>query len=304
MEPHFDRIRYLAEHPLGFTLEVLRAFRANQGFLLAGAVAYNTLLSAVPMMAVILVGLSQVVDRALLEETLSQYLSLLAPGKADELMSQVVVFLEDWQLVGVVGVLVVLFFSSLAFTVLESAMAVIFMHRGRTRQRHPLVSMVLPFAYILMLAMGLLVVSLVTGGLHALDDREVQLWGFTLSSSGPVAVTFYLIGVAGELLLLTSLYLVMPVGRLEPRHALIGGLAATVLWEISRNVMVWYFETLSLVNVVYGTFTTAVVILLSLEVAALILLLGAQVIAVYERLGEDDTGEQPPSGPFCGLGRR
>lgn len=302
MEHRFDRIRYLAEHPLGFTLQVLRAFRANQGFLLAGAVAYNTLLSAVPMMAVILVGLSQVVDRSLLEATLSQYLSLLAPGEAEELMAQVVVFLENWQLVGAVGVLVVLFFSSLAFTVLESAMAVIFVHRARTRQRHPLVSAVLPFAYILMLAMGLLVVTLVTGGLHALDDKQVELWGYTLSSAGPVAATVYLMGVLGELLLLTSLYLVMPVGRLEARHALVGGVTATLLWEISRHVMVWYFETLSLVNVVYGTFTTAVVILLSLEVAALILLLGAQVIAVYERLGEDDSTEPPPAGPFCGLG--
>jgi hypothetical protein len=32
---------------------------------------------------------------------------------------------------------------------------------------------------------------------------------------------FYLIGVAGEILILTAIYLVMPVGRLSVRHALI-----------------------------------------------------------------------------------
>jgi len=42
---------------------------------------------------------------------------------------------------------------------------------------------------------------------------------------------------------------------------------------------------LSLVNVIYGAFSTAIVILISLEAAAIILLLGAQVIAEYERIG-------------------
>ena len=89
----------------------------------------------------------------------------------------------------------------------------------------------------------------------------------------------------GETLLLTSLYLVMPVGRLALRHALMGGVTAVLLWEISRHLLVWYFSTLSLVNLVYGTFATAIIILLSLEIAATILLLGAQVIAEYERIG-------------------
>ena len=76
----------------------------------------------------------------------------------------------------------------------------------------------------------------------------------------------------------------MPVGRLAWRHALIGGVAATVLWEISRHVLVWYFATLSQIRTVYGSLTTAIVVLLSLEIAALVLLMGAQVIAEYERI--------------------
>jgi uncharacterized BrkB/YihY/UPF0761 family membrane protein len=38
--------------------------------------------------------------------------------------------------------------------------------------------------------------------------------------------------------------------------------------------------------VVYGSLTTAVVVLFSMELAATVLLLGAQVIAEYERLRE------------------
>ena len=61
--------RQLVSHPAAFTLQVIRAFRANQGLLLAGAVAYYTLLSIVPLLILIVIGLSHVVDQAALLET-------------------------------------------------------------------------------------------------------------------------------------------------------------------------------------------------------------------------------------------
>jgi uncharacterized BrkB/YihY/UPF0761 family membrane protein len=82
--------------------------------------------------------------------------------------------------------------------------------------------------------------------------------------------------------------MVMPVGRLRIRHALIGGITAGLLWELTRRVLVWYFATLSLVGVVYGSFATTIIALLTLEIAAMILLFGAQVIAEYERLSRQD----------------
>jgi len=84
---------------------------------------------------------------------------------------------------------------------------------------------------------------------------------------------------------LTSIYMVMPARRPTWRHALIGGVTAGLLWEGTRHLLVWYFSTLSQIRVVYGSLTTAIVVLLSLEAAALVLLLGAQVIAEYERSG-------------------
>jgi YihY family inner membrane protein len=93
----------------------------------------------------------------------------------------------------------------------------------------------------------------------------------------------YLLGVGGEVLVLTSIYLVMPVGYLRWRHALIGGAAAALLWELTRHVLLWYYATISQIQVVYGTFATAIAILLSVEIAAIVLLLGAQVIANLER---------------------
>ena len=103
----------------------------------------------------------------------------------------------------------------------------------------------------------------------------------------------YALGVIGEILVLTSIYLVMPVGRPSWRHALVGAVTATALWEITRHILVWYFGTLSQISVVYGSLTTSIVVLLSLEIAATLLLLGAQVIAEYERIGTPAQDKTP-----------
>ena len=59
--------------------------------------------------------------------------------------------------------------------------------------------------------------------------------------------------------------------------------------EATRHILLWYFSTLSVVGVVYGSLATTIVGLLSPEIASIILLLGAQVIAEYERLQDGDT---------------
>jgi YihY family inner membrane protein len=186
------------------------------------------------------------------------------------------------------------FFSSLAFTVLENAMSVIFLHRVAIRRRHFLVSAIIPYCFILFLGLGLLLVTLVSGSLQVMDAESIDLLGRMWSLRGISGAFLYGFGVLGEILVLTAIYLVMPVGRLSLRYALVGGITATVLWEITRRVLVWYFGTMSQVNVVYGSLATAIAGLLSIEIAATLLLLGAQVIAEYERIGEPDENTAPP----------
>jgi len=285
-----SRLRFVLDNPWQFAGRVVSGFSANQGFLLSGAVAYYTLLTIVPMFALILVGLSQIQETQPLLETLREYLLLIAPHQADALIEQISAFQKNWKTVGVMGILLLLFFSSFAFTSLENAMSVIFFHRVAIHRRHFRDSAIIPYCYILLLAVGMLLVSTVSGSLHSLDARSVNVMGHHWSLSGLETALIYMLGIVGEILLLTSIYLVMPVGKLSLRHALIGGVTAALLWEITRHILVWYFSTLSLVNIVYGAFATVIIILLSLEAAAIILLLGAQVIAEYERIGSTSTG--------------
>jgi len=285
--------RRILRHPGVFALRTLRAFRANQGLLLAGAVAYYALLSIVPLLILVVIALSQVIDQAELLETLRRYMEWLVPGQSRALVAELAKFVEHREVIGWVLLGTLIFFSSLAFTVLENAMSVIFVHRVAIRRRHFLVSALLPYCYIVCLGAGFLLVTLVAGVLQALGAESVDFLGRRWSLGGLSGVLLYALGFAGEVFILTSIYLVMPVGRPSLRHALIGAVTAALLWEVTRHALVWYFATLSQVSVVYGSLTTAIVVLLTLEIGAALLLFGAQVISEYERVCSGDPGAPP-----------
>ena len=282
--------RKVMAQPGRFTLQVLKAFQKNQGLLLSGALAYYILLSVIPLFTFLLLMLSHVVDEAALLATLRRYIGLIVPGDSAAVLAQVRNILEHREVVGWVVLAAMLFFSSLAFSVLESAMSIIFVHRVRHKPRPLIVSLLLPYLYILLLAVGFLVMTVIASLLQSMSDDQLVLLGRGWSLDRLSVVLLYLAGVVGLILVLTSIYLVMPPrGRIRPRHALVGGIVVGLLWEATRHILLWYFSTLSVVGVVYGSLATTIIGLLSLEIASIILLLGAQVIAEYERLQDGDT---------------
>jgi len=285
----FRRAPQIVKHPARFALQVVKAFRANQGLLLAGAVAYYALLSIVPLLILIVIALSHFLDQAELLASLGRALEWVAPGQSKAVVKELADFLEARVAIGWILLGTMLVFSSLAFTVLESAMSVIFVHRIAVRKRRIVVSALIPFGYIFFIGLALLVGTLISASLEAIGKESIILLGHHWSLGGISGFLLYVVGVVLEILLITSIYLVMPFGRRSLLPALIGGATAGILWEAIRHGLVWYFGTISQVSVVYGSLTSAIVVLLSFEIGATLLLLGAQVIAEYERLEKRGT---------------
>ena len=134
---------------------------------------------------------------------------------------------------------------------------------------------------------ALLCVMLASVILQAMARESLHIFGQNWSLGGLSGVLLHFLGLTVEAFIVAAIYLVMPIRRIRLSHALIGGVTATALWELVRQILIWYFASLSKASIVYGSFATAVIMLLSMEVAAALLLLGAQVIAEYERIERD-----------------
>ncbi len=267
-----------------FASRVLRDFfLRNHGLLLTAAVAYNMMLSLIPLSAVLVVIFSHFINESLLIETIIAEVSLLAPGFVPTLTEVLTGFLRTRELIGWLGGISLLLFSSLAFRVMEDAIAIIFNRPLPTLKRKFWVSALMPYLFILIVAGGLIGITAVNAVIDAQDQRNHSFLGIDALLHQHVNHIIYLTGVLGLVLLFTLFYKIMPVARVSFRRALVGGLTATILWEIVRHLLVSYYTKVSVVNVLYGSMATIIIVLLTLEAVALILLLGAQVIADLQR---------------------
>ncbi|SHF14539.1 YihY family inner membrane protein [Modicisalibacter ilicicola DSM 19980] len=266
-----------------FSFRVLDAFFKNRGLLLAGGVGYNVLLSTIPLFAVMSVLLTHIVDEQRLLGIITIQAGHLAPAHADILLDAVRTLLDSRDVVGIVGTLILLFFSSFAFRMIEDSISLIFHQPNLSTKRRFWVSALLPYAFMLMLGAGLLALTLMVAIGNAFNELILLFFGFELHSALVSKLILNLFSFVGMFGLFSAIYKIMPVVRIAPKRALIGGFVAALLWEITRFILVYYFANISFVNAVYGSLATIIVVLLSLEIGAVILLLGAQVIAELER---------------------
>jgi membrane protein len=265
-----------------FAGRVVGSFFRNRGLLLAGGVGYNALLSLVPFLALSVSALSVFFDEDRILATMRSELTELVPQHADTILETAHEFLQDQVTTSIVSVALLLFFSSIAFRMLEEAVAAIFHTSIEGARRSVWVSAVLPYVFILLLTIALFAMMLLSYSLDALGQRTVRVFSADRSLEYGMELLLRLANFAGLVLLFTAIYRVVPVVRISLRRALVGGLSAAVLWRLVARFLVWFFTNKSMVNVIYGSLATVVVVLLYLEIVFVILLLGVQVIAELE----------------------
>jgi len=267
-----------------FAIRTLRDFfLRNHGLLLTGAVAFNMMLSLVPLSAVLMVAFSHFFKEELLIEAITSEVAFFAPGFEATLAEVLDGFLRNREFVGWIGLLGLLFFSSMAFRVLEDAIAFIFHRPLPCLKRRFWVSALMPYLFILIVSAGLIIVTSANAIIDAQPRFGYSFPALTALLYENTGRILYLTNFCSLVLLFSLFYKIMPTARVSFHRALAGGLTAAILWEFTRHLLVAYYKNISVVNVVYGSMATIIVVLFTLEAVALILLLGAQVIAELQR---------------------
>ena len=284
-----------------FASRVLRDFfLRNHGLLLTAAVANNMMLSLIPLAAVLLVLFSHFIDSATLMKSISVEVSMIAPGFAPTLNEVLTGFLQSRQLIGWVGLGSLLIFSTFAFRVLEDAFSIIFQQPLPSLKRKFWISALMPYFFILIVAIGLILITAINAVIDARSLKNAIVPSLDLVLHQHLSQIIYATGVLGLVVLFTLFYKVMPIANVSWKRALIAGVTVTILWEIVRHLLVSYYTNFSAVNVIYGSMATIIIMLLIMEAIALILLLGAQIIADLQRSADAglawyEDPEDPPN---------
>jgi uncharacterized BrkB/YihY/UPF0761 family membrane protein len=156
---------------VGFLVRVLRDFfLRNHGMLLTGSVAFNLMLSLIPLCAVLVVFFSSFIHHEIMMETLVKELEMISPGFAPTIVEVIEGFLRNRNLIGGIGFLSLLLFSSKAFRVIEDSFAVIFHKPLPGLKRRFWISALLPYLFILIIAAGLILITAANALLDAGGD--------------------------------------------------------------------------------------------------------------------------------------
>jgi membrane protein len=91
-------------------------------------------------------------------------------------------------------------------------------------------------------------------------------------------------------------YRYLPSRRVAWPYVVPGALTATLLLDLGRKLFVWYANHLVRYQMVYGTLTAVMLLLLWIYVGSIVMLFGAEVSAAFERLVQPDADDADVSG--------
>ncbi|MEZ5314064.1 MAG: YhjD/YihY/BrkB family envelope integrity protein [Thermoanaerobaculia bacterium] len=246
-----------------------RLFRkANQDSvpLRSSALAFSTLLSLVPLLAVISTFIAQGFRES--DGKVIDLLVELLPYREESIEKAIYSFVGQADALSNLGLLGFLVASLSAFFGVESAFHRIWRVEGRRQLGRRLVS------FSILLFWGPLLIGAGYSLLLWLR-QHARVGGFGIGS-----MLVQLIPVATTFIGLAMLFWLIPTRKVLIRHAAIGSLVATVgleLLKVGFRVYVEHFTAAS--RVVYGGFVFALLFVISLQLAWWILLMGCEVAA-------------------------
>jgi len=248
----------------------------------AAAIALYAILSLIPLfiltilMAGHLFGSFPDVEGELMEG-----IRRFSPSASRGVLTQLGAIEEKQGVLGWIGIITLIWFSSMIFGAIETAFNVIF----RSRQpRSYLASKALAIAMIPM-AWTVGITSMLITSIAALYASNP-----VLAEMGVPYLPFlrgtlfrFIIPYAVTVLFFTIVFKIIPTVRIPLGLALAGSAIFSALMEMAKHLFTWYVANYTRYNIIYGSLETVVVLIFWIFFIALILLFCAELMSSYLR---------------------
>jgi membrane protein len=256
-------------------------------FFLAGGIAFNILLAAVPFVLLFASGLGYLLDQsaeASSAEVNDIVYRFLPPSPAGEQLGRILVdIIKSRQALGIYSVIGFIWFSTRLFGSLRSVLAQIFdidSDRGIVAGKIfdvqiTIVSSLLLVAYT---ALNAYLALATTRGLLLLGQLGLRqdMMGALEYNIGQI-VSFMFIA-----LMFFSLYKFLPNRRIRWQTALIASLFTSLLLELAKRGFGGYVKSFNPGSLYSGTLAALIIVVVWVYYAAMIFILGGEVAQVYE----------------------
>lgn len=278
-------IRRVSRDVADFASRVWQKAGSDDIFFLAGGIAFNFLLAAVPFILLLIAIFGYFLQTNWADPVVaaSEYIDNLFPSQQlrDQAKALVNEVIEQRTQFGVLGVLLLVWVSTRVIGSLRSALRSVF---DVQENRGIIAGKIFDAKMVVVAGSLFLANTTITIALEAAQTYGIELLG--LSSSGEVQLfrQFFaqMLAYAFILLMFVLIYRYLPARRIPWRIAIVASIFTGVAFELLKAVFAWYVANIAINSSPYGASVSIVVLILWIYYSAMVFVLGGEVGQVYE----------------------
>ena len=265
--------------------QALKKFNDDNGFFLSSGIAFNVLINLIPfiMLLLVLAGAYFYNDQAV-NNHIRAYFRDVAPVLDPKIMKIFTDVIQNRKIVGILGFICLLWFSTCVFGSLRVALNIVFRVEKSEGMWHGIgIDLVMIY-----LAGILLIVSMI------LSSAVVFLQGY--QGQIPVAIgptiqwiLKYLLPFFLTVGMFFLIYKIIPNKEIHFKSALQAALFTGLLWELAKHLFGWYVVHLAEYSIFYGSFGTLVIFVLWVYYSSTILVVGGEFTYFLEEDRQNST---------------
>src|SRR4030066_431066 len=271
---HSMRFKWLKKILKNFGLlwQALRKFNDDNGFFLSSGIAFNILINLIPfvMLLLALVGAYLYNDQEVFNH-IRAYFRGMAPAVDPKIMGNLMDLIQNRQVVGILGFVGLLWFSTWVFGSLRIALNIVFrVEKSQGMLRGIAVDLLMILLVGTLLLVSMILSSVVTflqgyqGRIPVALGRTIQ---WILQSLLPFFLTFCMFFL---------IYRIIPNKRVHFKSALQAALFTGLLWELAKHLFAWYVVHLAGYSIFYGSLSALVIFVLWVFYSSTILVVGGE----------------------------
>lgn len=269
-----------------FAGRVYRKAGQDDIFFLAGGIAFNIVIAAVPFLLLLItifgyVLRTQVADPQ--QAAIEYVFTILPPSPSLErwVREQIGVLMQDLPGFGILGLVLLVWISTRLIGSLRSALRNVF----DVQEDRGIVQGKIFDAKMVVVAGTLFIANtFITVLLEAVQTYGIEFLG--LSPGGAVrslqVIVAQLLAFAFIFLMFVLIYRYLPARRIPWRVALASALFASVAFELLKSGFAWYVAYVANYRTTYGYFASLVVLMFWIYYSAVVFVLGGEVGQIYE----------------------
>jgi membrane protein len=252
--------------------QALKKFNGDNGFFLSSGIAFNILVNLIPfiMLLLALVGTYLYKDQDVLNH-IHAYFRNVAPALDTKIAKNLADIIQNRQIVGVLGFIGLLWFSTWVFGSLQIAFNIVFRVEKR---RGMLRGIVIDLLMIFLAGILLLVSMFLSSGITALQSFRGQI---PVAIGPPIQwILKYALPFILTFCMFFLIYKIIPHTRIHFKSALQAALVTGLLWELAKHLFTWYVLHIARYTILYGSLNTLVLFVLWVYYSSAIVVVGGE----------------------------